>query len=820
MKQIFSINYLIYAMLILFVVSCSREDSLNLIDTEDKVFPGVQTEITIAVLVKSANGPLAGATVSNFSKSKISDNAGMAIITKAIKTDLGYTISVSKSGYFTETILIEDLFGNSNLTKEVVLTAEDDEYRVQGDSVLVTEVEEDIVLDIPALSVMNISGMDFNGNVNIAISLEELSVSNPINQGLIVVDGVNDRGLFVPSASIKVALSDDEGEPLVFTETGSLTITIPMNSSILASFEPDEIQNLDLTYVNTTGTLINQGKPRAKDGFIELTITKSGTYYLGSENNYNVDIINVVSEDLKTISNTKFRVSSSDQYSYLTSSDEEGNLSIYYSTEGGFSVELINRYHTRKSTATIGVESLTLPVLVKTITGSFDDCSGNSIEGYLYNKEVIGQVAPDGAISGLWFGDDFFQDSIQLVDTKSGDIFYVNNSLADISQDIDLGVISSCGGSGNQILSGNVIYDKFGSLLNNNTELWSEIFLPFARLYNENGNLIDTVPISNVGEFNFGERPTGVRFEVELELLPTINPDNLWIHTLLFNINILPRPDNPRRYSRVWEVGPSEVIFIAVDNIPGTVSGSVTRDTDGDGDGDEALEGEKLYLYLDDEGLSFFSPSLVAETTIGSNGFYEFKDVPNRKYIINYVGYENFNGTSFEEDASNDFPDKTDATNNGLIPVYLTPGENDGGNNFVITNERTSDGGAVSGTLLEDTNNDGVGDEPFFGATLYVHDVGVTGIGPDNSLYKLITGSDGTFVLSNIPEGDYQLQFDQSSVSVISAGGLGTVTLLSDEDESPEMDEALNTSQTDGIIPIKIMDGEEDTDNNFVFRRL
>jgi len=724
MKQIFSINYLIYAMLILFVVSCSREDSLNLIDTEDKVFPGVQTEITIAVLVKSANGPLAGATVSNFSKSKISDNAGMAIITKAIKTDLGYTISVSKSGYFTETILIEDLFGNSNLTKEVVLTAEDDEYRVQGDSVLVTEVEEDIVLDIPALSVMNISGMDFNGNVNIAISLEELSVSNPINQGLIVVDGVNDRGLFVPSASIKVALSDDEGEPLVFTETGSLTITIPMNSSILASFEPDEIQNFDLTYVNTTGTLINQGKPRAKDGFIELTITKSGTYYLGSENNYNVDIINVVSEDLKTISNTKFRVSSSDQYSYLTSSDEEGNLSIYYSTEGGFSVELINRYHTRKSTATIGVESLTLPVLVKTITGSFDDCSGNSVEGYLYNKEVIGQVAPDGAISGLWFGDDFFQDSIQLVDTKSGDIFYVNNSLADISQDIDLGVISSCGGSGNQILSGNVIYDKFGSLLNNNTELWSEIFLPFARLYNENGNLIDTVPISNVGEFNFGERPTGVR------------------------------------------------------------------------------------------------SSLVAETTIGSNGFYEFKDVPNRKYIINYVGYENFNGTSFEEDASNDFPDKTDATNNGLIPVYLTPGENDGGNNFVITNERTSDGGAVSGTLLEDTNNDGVGDEPFFGATLYVHDVGVTGIGPDNSLYKLITGSDGTFVLSNIPEGDYQLQFDQSSVSVISAGGLGTVTLLSDEDESPEMDEALNTSQTDGIIPIKIMDGEEDTDNNFVFRRL
>ena len=80
---------------------------------------------------------------------------------------------------------------------------------------------------------------------------------------------------------------------------------------------------------------------------------------------------------------------------------------------------------------------------------------------------------------------------------------------------------------------------------------------------------------------------------------------------------------------------------------------------------------------------------------------------------------------------------------------------------------------SVSGIILEDTDEDGDGDEPIVG-------VAVTLIGADGVVVgTTTTGTDGTFVFDGVPLGTYTVSDggDPNSITVTVAPGVDTVGL-------------------------------------------
>ena len=136
------------------------------------------------------------------------------------------------------------------------------------------------------------------------------------------------------------------------------------------------------------------------------------------------------------------------------------------------------------------------------------------------------------------------------------------------------------------------------------------------------------------------------------------------------------------------------------------------------------------------------------------------------------------------------------------IPVSIASGETDDGNNFVEEQP-----GVIAGAVTEDTNNDGVGEDPIAGVVVELFE-DTDGDGqPDGvAIASTTTGTDGSYSFSDVAPGDYVVVETQPT-------GFDTVT---DEDGTLAGDDIANVSATDNAIPVSIASGETDDGNNFV----
>ena len=93
-----------------------------------------------------------------------------------------------------------------------------------------------------------------------------------------------------------------------------------------------------------------------------------------------------------------------------------------------------------------------------------------------------------------------------------------------------------------------------------------------------------------------------------------------------------------------------------------------------------------------------------------------------------------------------------DALHDDSIEVTLEPGEDDEDNNFV--EEQL---GTISGTVLEDTDNDDVGDTPIEGVevTLTAVDSGET--------FTTTTDENGNYSFDGLEPGEYTVTFQDES---------------------------------------------------------
>jgi len=237
----------------------------------------------------------------------------------------------------------------------------------------------------------------------------------------------------------------------------------------------------------------------------------------------------------------------------------------------------------------------------------------------------------------------------------------------------------------------------------------------------------------------------------------------------------------------------------------GSISGSLVKSTaiiDVNGNivyTDVPLGGLTVTL-IDSNGAVFDT-----ETT-NPDGSYTFADVPSGSYTIlapaapaGCVDVSDQDSTTGPNDPDGS-PDPTD----NEIPVVLEPGEDDDGNDFV--DEAV---GSISGEVTEDTNNDGLGEDPISGVEIKLLDglgnpaVDANGVPIANQL----TDIDGFYEFTNLVAGVY-------TVMEVQPANFETVSEEDDSDDDPI--DLLDTNTTDDMIPVVLASGEMDEDNNFV----
>jgi protocatechuate 3,4-dioxygenase beta subunit len=233
---------------------------------------------------------------------------------------------------------------------------------------------------------------------------------------------------------------------------------------------------------------------------------------------------------------------------------------------------------------------------------------------------------------------------------------------------------------------------------------------------------------------------------------------------------------------------------------PGKICGSVNDDT-----GLYVSDVEiRLYLDVNNNDMWDAGDILVATTfTDGDTGNYIFEDIAPGEYVIveiqptNYTNVSDYDHTTTPPDTDGD--DSADGWDNE-IPVTLTPNEQDCGNQFIedpipgsiagkVENETGAALAGVTISLYNDTNADGIQDGAPIATT--------------------VTNVSGLYSFSGIEPGFY----------VVVETNPDNYTSISDYDHTttpPDTDGNDSGQGPDDNIPVKLLAGETDADNNFI----
>ncbi len=240
--------------------------------------------------------------------------------------------------------------------------------------------------------------------------------------------------------------------------------------------------------------------------------------------------------------------------------------------------------------------------------------------------------------------------------------------------------------------------------------------------------------------------------------------------------------------------------FTLRNNVVGTISGTVGNAIDQAGNIDFGLQQIKVGLF------DAMSGNMINNAYTDENGAFSFGNLPGQyelkllstdDYIFNAAGDFSNDGDATDENISQD----------NKIEVTLGQNEQDMDNNFIIVIQK----GRISGRILEDVNNDGVGDRPIYNDIIQLSFRDADG-GPisdpsapwnDTIAYSDINGY-YWFEVDEIPE---------SGAFVINHIGTGAHVFecISSEDLSPEPGEPQNQHPYCSLIQCDLsqMDSED-----------
>ncbi len=245
------------------------------------------------------------------------------------------------------------------------------------------------------------------------------------------------------------------------------------------------------------------------------------------------------------------------------------------------------------------------------------------------------------------------------------------------------------------------------------------------------------------------------------------------------------------------------------EQIPGSISGNVSVDTNNDNTGDANPPSAVTVKLFSDTNNDGVPETEIASTTTDGSGNYTFPNVPPGNYVVVQTDLTNYSSVSDAQSGDGDVVSNTN-TNDNIIPVSVTPGENDANNNFV--DEQAL--GAISGSVFEDIVDDNQLQKSsgVSGVTIQLQTSGGAVISSTS------TNSSGSYSFTNVPPGDYvvvivsppkTLQYDNDDSD---DGG-------NDNEENNSGSNTAGFNTSDGRIPVSIVPGgivELDSQNDFI----
>jgi len=193
----------------------------------------------------------------------------------------------------------------------------------------------------------------------------------------------------------------------------------------------------------------------------------------------------------------------------------------------------------------------------------------------------------------------------------------------------------------------------------------------------------------------------------------------------------------------------------------------VKEDLDNDDDGDVNLAGVNVTLVSS-------TGSIVGSMLTDSSGNYKFIDLAPGQYTVVQMNLPGYSDVSDTEGSPTD----------NKIKVDLSVGEKSVGNDFV--DERL---GSIAGSVFDDIDRDGDGDEPLVG-------VNVTLFLDGKAIMSMLTGLAGKYKFDNLPAGAY----------TVKQTNLPGYLDVSDTQGDP----------TDNLIDVVLTPGEKSINNDFV----
>jgi hypothetical protein len=294
------------------------------------------------------------------------------------------------------------------------------------------------------------------------------------------------------------------------------------------------------------------------------------------------------------------------------------------------------------------------------------------------------------------------------------------------------------------------------------------------------GNLVDSDPVTpgvqpltattdGTGAYTFGNLAPGVYSAAQTQPSGLISVSDV-------------DGGNPNRIDSISVTpGGSVAAQNFVEELPGTISGSVLADDDNNNSGDSPISGVTLTLFSDPNADGDPSDGvLIATTVTNSLGAYTFADQPPGAYVVvqsqpvTHINVTDGDTTVPADDTANA------STLDNLIPVTIIGGETDSGNDFVEELSST-----ISGFVRIDTDGNGSGDTPIAGVTLTLLDgsgnvIDGDPVTPGIQPITAQTEGDGSYVFIGVPPGTYGVaQTVPPTFFALSDADVGSPTTIS-----------------------------------------
>jgi hypothetical protein len=246
----------------------------------------------------------------------------------------------------------------------------------------------------------------------------------------------------------------------------------------------------------------------------------------------------------------------------------------------------------------------------------------------------------------------------------------------------------------------------------------------------------------------------------------------------------------------------SSFVDISVIQCLGNISGSV-RTLAG-----RPIQQNQLKLFMDDnaDGIPDTEESPFLPKITDAQGSYAFVNLPPGNFVIKQeqpAGYTTYSDGDISND--NDMVLNVDTLDN-MIPVTLSPSENDVDNNFIEREIK----GIVRGVVFEDQNqndipNENEGIEGVI-VSLFL-DANIDGVSDSDQPYSTVqTSSNGSFEFTEVDIQNYVL-VEQQPPGYLS---------IKDIDASQDGDLVENTNMEDDTIPVSVLLAEIDNHNYFI----